>query len=699
MEKLKLYKKAGFQATSLVFLILLGNGCGKDQPARTTDHSSAASSGGVDGSGGSGSKSTPEEIVAATQDWQHQLRNIFHRAELEIQGGNSRFEPKANEVFKGILEGTSTKTLGINELLKSPGPEIETIQTSPCIKQESAEEEACVTQSGKIFLNQEKLTRIPPSALDLELRALIGHELAHIYGFNQHAAISLQKAILKHKAILMPNPERIARLQGASEELSGMLKKIQTQLVSKSNGDEICSSLEEFGKTLSQLDFDAETDPKKSPYPAALHESLEAYFSSVEQAFGFCHDFKDVRPELARTQVPVGDFTRLIDQTTVLHFKTFSILNEISLFVDRDAKEIFPDGTHAKLALSLPSAKDFYKKGGTGRSITGIKTPAKIWDPLQEIACAFRNESLNENAPITIQHPLLRHNAPDNEFYAFRIEPDHPQSGGRAIHVHFQLERPRPDFELGLTVSLNPESTQPNERMMIRMKDIQGGLLTARNENEAWPIPAALILKRGAVESFNVAFSVAAEGKSDSETHYRFSCKLLNPGEDPKSVALALSADPADQLKDQLLKIKAHANRILTLTEKAELQSLTPHLIELSRSLDESLAQFNRLPEKTQKKTQDARMTFSRIEWWKAAFEQFDGDHEKIVSLGDWYQKSAHNLKIFLVSLMRDLTMEAEGLPSLVQGSDQNGAKMSQYEIWRYYNDKVLPKFGDLKRY
>lgn len=173
--------------------------------------------GGLDGSGGDVPRSSIEQVNNAFKTLRPRLNYLFMRSPDFVTGlGQTLASPANNQtlfsravdrsavlVLAQMLKGNE-KLPGAIDLVKSPSLEFSYPETEPCKESpESLTEKDAVVTGTKICVNIKSLRRLPPESLELEVTALMVHELAHVYGFSEEQANALQALVKANPRIFL----------------------------------------------------------------------------------------------------------------------------------------------------------------------------------------------------------------------------------------------------------------------------------------------------------------------------------------------------------------------------------------------------------------------------------------------------------------------------------------------------------------
>jgi len=161
--------------------------------------------GGAGSHGGNTSRSTPEQVkLAVTRDAQMLLPGVFAHIRQEMnQRGEALHisDPALREVFSAMLGSDNSLDIKrIPALIDLSATPFKIKDTGVCFDG-SKPRDASVLEyklKSEMCISVTRLTRIPTKALAVQISALLIHELAHHFGFNEDKAQKVQKFVLTH---------------------------------------------------------------------------------------------------------------------------------------------------------------------------------------------------------------------------------------------------------------------------------------------------------------------------------------------------------------------------------------------------------------------------------------------------------------------------------------------------------------------
>ena len=185
-----------------------------------------ADNGAIDSSGGNLTKSTESQVRLFLQDpfLSKFLLTAVKRLKLIT------FKDEHTALLAPLLLGNDVVNQPIEEFIRKMN--FNWINESNCLDSHTGEaRDASVDAIGRFCFDIARMQRIPFESLQLEIVALVLHEIAYVYGYSESDAVRIQDLIRLERSRIWPDQRTIESVETDLAEIRWSLIKVETDLL------------------------------------------------------------------------------------------------------------------------------------------------------------------------------------------------------------------------------------------------------------------------------------------------------------------------------------------------------------------------------------------------------------------------------------------------------------------------------------
>lgn len=327
--------------------------------------------GGVDGSGGPASKSTPLQVEEAIGRVLKNLKASWNRVAV-VYVIDSKADPEKSEslfgdatpVISKMLKGDGSKIQPILINLRAGKIQTQIEREKPCPKTGEEDEEGAYGQDGEgtLCFSVPRLRRLAPESLDLELLALASHGIAHLYFSKDESDPRLvQKFFKENTSLTLPNPHLVEIVKQFQRDWEKVTMELESNFYFNKSDSVICQTLGKTHSLLTKYEFLNPMNPKIR-LDVKLTMQITLLWGLAKRASGFCGVNADISHGLLEDKkVEEADRTALMRNLLLWRAEIPNIGRKIESFIDPEAKLPNWDFQRASFFLaayeSLPYAR------------------------------------------------------------------------------------------------------------------------------------------------------------------------------------------------------------------------------------------------------------------------------------------------------------------------------------------------------